>query len=115
MADETKRTGKLTAKQQLFVKEYLVDLIATHAAIRAGYSQRNAKQIGYNLLAKPQVARAVAEAQAKRAEKLDITAERVLRELARIGFADPRKLFTEDGRLKPIGELDDETAASIAS
>lgn len=68
----------LTAKQQQFVKEYLVDLNATQAAIRAGYSQKNADKIGSELLGKTRVAQAVQEAMDKRSEKVEITADYVL-------------------------------------
>lgn len=69
----------LTAKQDLFVKEYLVDLNATQAAIRAGYSEKTAAQIGDENLRKPQIARAVQEAMNKRAERTQVDADYVLR------------------------------------
>ena len=78
----------LTAKQQRFVSEYLIDLNATQAAIRAGYSAKTAEQIGYQLLQKTSVAAEIAKAQAKKAEKLDVTAERIVRELAKLGFSN---------------------------
>ena len=71
----------MTPKQQRFVQEYLIDLNATQAAIRAGYSERTAEQIGHQLLKKTSVAEAVASAQGKVAAKLEITAEKVLRDL----------------------------------
>lgn len=79
---------KLTPKQRLFVLEYLVDLNATQAAIRAGYSQKTAEVLGYQLLKKPLVAAAVEQAMQKREKRIEITADRVLQELARIGFSD---------------------------
>lgn len=82
----------LTPKQQRFVDEYLVDLNATQAAIRSGYSRRSAAEQGHDLLRKPQVAAAVQAGQAARAERTGITADRVLTELARIAFADHRQL-----------------------
>jgi phage terminase small subunit len=78
----------LTAKQARFVAEYLIDLNATQAAIRAGYSARTAAEIGYELLRRPAVAAAIAEAQAARAQRMEITADRVVAELAKIGFAN---------------------------
>jgi phage terminase small subunit len=78
----------LTAKQAAFVQEYLVDLNATQAAIRAGYSAKTAEQQGYQLLQKTSVAEAVKAGMDARAEKTGITAERVLSELALIGFAN---------------------------
>ncbi|CUI41364.1 terminase small subunit [Achromobacter xylosoxidans] len=82
----------LTDKQRRFVDEYLVDLNATQAAIRAGYSQKTARQIGDENLSKPDIAEAVQEAQAARAKRTEITQDMVLRELAKIGFSDIRKI-----------------------
>lgn len=79
----------LTPKQQRFVDEYLVDLNATQAAIRAGYSAKTARQVGAENLSKPAVAFAIQERQQKRAEKVEVTAERVLKELAVLAFLDP--------------------------
>lgn len=81
----------LTPKQALFVQEYLIDLNATQAAIRAGYSARTAKSIGQENLTKPAVAEAIATAQQQRAARTEITQDMVLRELAKIGFSDIRK------------------------
>lgn len=78
----------LTAKQQRFVEEYLVDLNATQAAIRAGYSKRTAGSVGGENLQKPEIQAAISAAQAERSKRTEITADRVLTELARIGFAN---------------------------
>ena len=69
----------LTAKQQLFVDEFLIDLNATQAAIRAGYSEKTAGQIGDENLKKPQIAQIVQEAMDKRAKRTQVTADYVLR------------------------------------
>lgn len=74
----------LTAKQQMFVLEYLVDLNATQAAIRAGYSQKTAEQIGYENLRKPEIAAAIAEAMASRSKKVSVTTEDVLKSIVDI-------------------------------
>lgn len=68
-----------TDKQTAFVREYLVDLNATQAAIRAGYSERTAYSVGQRLLKNVEIQRAVAAAQAKRARRVEIKAEDVLR------------------------------------
>lgn len=68
----------LTPKQSLFVKEYLVDLNATQAAIRAGYSEKTAGVIGLENLGKPLISEAIKEQLDKRMNKVDITAEYVL-------------------------------------
>jgi phage terminase small subunit len=80
----------LSHKQERFVAEYLVDLNASQAAMRAGYSRKRAAQSGYELLRKARVAEAVATAQADLAGKIGVTVERIVTELARIGFADIR-------------------------
>jgi len=68
----------LRPKQEMFVKEYLIDLNATQAAIRAGYSIKTAEVIGYENLNKPHIAAAIQEAMAKRAEKIEISSDYVL-------------------------------------
>ena len=77
-------TRNLTPKQQRFVDEYLIDLNATQAAIRAGYSKNSARQIGQENLSKPVVAAAVAEAKRERSESTKIDAEYVLKRLHQI-------------------------------
>lgn len=81
----------LTAKQERFVSEYLTDLNATQAAIRAGYSEKTAYSIGEENLRKPEIAAAVKNGMDLRAARTEITADRVLQELAKIAFADIRK------------------------
>jgi phage terminase small subunit len=81
--------AKLTDKQQKFVDEYLIDLNATQAAIRSGYSVKNADKIGSELLGKTGVAEAVAKAKAVRSRRTGISADRVVLELARMAFVDP--------------------------
>lgn len=105
----------LNAKQARFVSEYLIDLNATQAAIRSGYSEKTAYSQGQRLLSHVEVAAALAKAQEKRAARTEITADRVLQELAKIGFSDVRKVFTENGGLVNPADLDDETASTVAA
>lgn len=74
----------LTAKQKIFVQEYLVDLNATQAAIRAGYSKRNADKIGPQLLGKISVSAAVQEAMKKRIKRIEINQDYVIGKLYEI-------------------------------
>ena len=74
----------LTAKQQRFIQEYLIDLNATQAAIRAGYSAKTAGQIGDENLKKPQIARAVRAAVDERAIRTALTADKVLADIERV-------------------------------
>lgn len=105
----------MTPKQERFVAEYLVDLNATQAAIRAGYSAKTAKQQGSENLTKPDIAAAVGERRAKQLTQTDLTATRVLQEISRISFADIRRVVDEHGNLRPLHELTDDEAAAIAS
>lgn len=84
------RARQLTQKQRRFVQEYLVDLNATQAAIRAGYSERTAHVQGPRLLGNVRVQVAIQEALKQREKRTEITQDRVLTELAKIGFADMR-------------------------
>ncbi len=70
--------SKLTSKQELFCKEYLIDLNATQAAIRAGYSEKTACAIGTENLRKPNIALFIQEAMTERSESTGITADYVL-------------------------------------
>ena len=78
---------KLTAKQERFCTEYIIDLNATQAAIRAGYSSKTANRIASENLSKPDIQRKIQELQQERAERTEITQDKVLKELAGIGFA----------------------------
>ena len=73
--------ANLTPKQQRFVEEYLIDLNATQAAIRAGYSEKTAKEIGSENLTKPNIAKAITEAQEKLSNKAQVTVEMVVQGL----------------------------------
>ena len=104
----------LNERQKLFVAEYLKDLNATQAAIRAGYSAKTAYAIAEKLLRKAEIKQAIQEAMKARSDRTEITQDRVLQELARLAFFDPRKMFHGDGSPKAIHELDDDTAAAIS-
>lgn len=78
----------LKGKQKRFCEEYIIDLNATQAAIRAGYSEKTAKAIGHENLTKPNVMEYIHKLQNKRSERTEITADMVLKEFAKIGFAN---------------------------
>ena len=94
--------ANLTPKQQRFVEEYLIDLNATQAAIRAGYSENTAKEIGSENLTKPNIAKAIAEAQAKREERTKIDADYVLKRLVEIDQMDVLDIMDENLNMKPL-------------
>ncbi|MFL9943719.1 terminase small subunit [Paraburkholderia graminis] len=104
----------LTDKQRRFVDEYLVDLNATQAAIRAGYSEKTARAIAAENLTKPDIESAISAAMIERQKRTGITADRVLQELARVAFFDIRRLYNADGTMKRPDQLDDEAAAVLS-
>lgn len=106
---------KLTPKQALFCKEYIVDLNATAAAIRAGYSERTAYSIGEENLKKPEIEKEIARLKAERVERVQVNSDEILRELVRLSQSDIRKVFDEDGALRPMSEWPDAIAACVAS
>ncbi|MFF6480096.1 terminase small subunit [Pseudomonas aeruginosa] len=92
----------LTKKQRLFVDEYLIDLNATQAAIRAGYSTRRATEIGYQLLQRPEVAQAIQAAMAERSKRTEVEADYVIRRLREIDEMDVLDILEEDGSFRSI-------------
>jgi phage terminase small subunit len=106
---------ELTPKQKRFVDEYLIDLNATQAAIRAGYKEKTARFIAAENLTKPIIQEVIQKAMNERSKRTEVTQDRTLKELARIGFSDIRKYFDEDGSLKKITDLDDDAAAVVSS
>lgn len=105
----------MSPKERLFYHEYLVDLNATQAAIRAGYSEKSAAVLAARLLRKVHIRDAIELEMQKREKRTDITADKVIKELAKIAFSDPRKLFNSQGKLQPITDLDENTASIISS
>jgi len=107
--------GKLTPKQKRFIEEFLLDLNGTAAYKRAGYNAKGhgAEVNAAKLLSNTEVASAISAAQAKRSRRIEVTADRVIQELAAIAFADPRKLLTPDGGMRPMHELDTDTRAAL--
>ena len=113
------QTRPLTRRQSLFVAEYLVDLNAKQAAIRAGYAEGSAADRGWELLHRcPPVMARLKEAMAERAQRTQIGAERVLKEIARIAFADIRNYLTEGENktlvVRPLMQLSDDDVAALA-
>lgn len=106
----------MNERHKRFVEEYLIDLNATKAAIRAGYSETSAKQIACELMAREDVQDSVADLIAARSERTRVTADKVIRELARIGFSDLRMFCDWGGHhvtLKAAGTLSDDDAACV--
>ena len=121
---------KLTARQARFVDEYLVDFNATQAAVRAGYSEKTAYRAGASNIRKCQIQAEISRRQKDLQRRTEVTQERVVRELARVAFADAashvqvrlREVPCPDGtrarvpvvEVKPTAELTDDQRAAIA-
>ena len=99
--------AKLNDRQQRFVDEYLIDLNATQAAIRAGYSVKTAKDIGCENLAKPNIQEAIAKEMAERSKRIGINQDRVVQELARMAFVKITDIADRNGLIKDSATEDD--------
>jgi phage terminase small subunit len=113
----SKAARRLTPKQAAFVREYLVDLNATQASVRAGYSAKTAEQQGPRLLGNVGVAAAIKVAIDARAQRTEITQDRVLEEIARVAFANIADLFDWDAEratFVPKADLTREQMAVIS-
>lgn len=106
---------KLTAKQQRFCEEYIVDLNGTQAAIRAGYSKKTANEISAQNLAKVSIQSVITDLKKKISEKTGITAERVLREYEKIGFSNIQDYISSDNQIIDISSIDRDKAAVVES
>lgn len=98
---------KLNDKQQRFVEEYLIDLNATQAAERAGYSKKTAYSQGQRLLKNVEIQSAIQEAMNNRSKRTEITADRVLNELAHIAFDDIRNYLSYRTGIAVVGRDDE--------
>ena len=101
--------AKLTEKQRRFVDEYLIDLNATQAAIRAGYSPKTATAIASENLSKPSISAAIACAMAERSKRTGITQDRILEELAKVAFIKLTDIVDDTGKIK-AGATDEDRA-----
>lgn len=111
---KTTKAPCLTPKQKAFIDEYLVDLNATQAAIRAGYASRTANRTGTRLLSNVVIAAKIQAALEARSKRVQVEADDVLRELKRIALSDLRQAFDENGNLKPIHGLPEDIARAIS-
>lgn len=94
--------------------EYLKDLNATQAAIRAGYSRRSARKQGSRLWTNADIQAAVQEKAAKRLTDTNLTVERILEEMRRLAFVDARGFWDKQGNLKEMGDLTAEQGSALA-
>lgn len=104
---------KLTNKQIRFCEEYIIDLNATQAAIRAGYSKKVAGSIGFENLRKPEIESFISSLQKDKSEELNFSFNRVAQEIAKVAFGDVKNYFDDNGRLINVNELEGQVSASI--
>jgi len=107
------KTG-LTDKQIRFCEEYLIDLNATKAAERAGYSMASAYQSGYENMTKPEIQSYIQQLKEERSRRTEITADMVLAEIAKLAFVNMSDFYDELGNLKPVNKLTRDQAAAIS-
>jgi len=106
---------ELNDRQKRFCEEYLIDFNGTQAAIRAGYSVKTANEQSSQLLTKLNIQNYIKTLSEPAEKQLGITRERTMQEIGRIAFSDLRKFFDETGVLKQIIDIDDDSAAALAS
>jgi hypothetical protein len=102
---------ELTPKQQLFCDEYLIDKNASRAALKAGYSRATA--LSGQLMRFPKIKAYLAERTEAIQQKVRVTQEMVIEELAKVAFADAADFFGADGKLKPMNEVSDKAKAGL--
>ena len=109
---------RMSPKQLAFIKEYVVDFNGSAAAERAGYSSKTARIIAAQLLSKINIQQAITELQTERSNRLGVTADRVIEELALVGFSDIGEIMDFSGseiRLLPANRISQKARRSIAS
>lgn len=104
-----------TANQRMFIAEYLIDMNASAAYRRAGYSAKNSDVASNELMKLPHIKAAIDAALAAREKRVGATADEVLRELRRIGHADPVEIVSDTGALRALREIPEDTRRAIAS
>jgi len=109
--------GEMTERHKIFCLEYAKERRADRAAIAAGYTKKNAFRVGFQLLEREDIKKYLAELKEEQFNKMKIDADRVLEEIARIAFADPRKLVQVDARgrvnVTPTDQLTEQEAAAL--
>lgn len=106
---------KFTARQLNFIREYLIDLNAKQAAIRAGYAETHAAIQAHQQLSDPDIRSAIDEHLEARARRTLISADMVLTELYQIATCDISEAFDENGDLKPLGKIPVAVRKAISS
>lgn len=106
---------KREAKEEIFCQAFATCFNGTKSAIRAKYSKRTATSIASKLLTKPHIIERIEILNKRTIDKLELTRDKVTREIAKIGFSNIKDFVDDDGNVKPIGDLADDHAAVISS
>ena len=114
MAKKTKNT-KLTEKEQRFVQFYIISWNGADSVRQAGFKVKGQRQYAQTLLSKPYIAKAILDQKLKHTQKLELTAERIYKEYARIAYFNIRQIYDDKGNLKRIVDMDEDTSAAISS
>ncbi|MFH1640338.1 MAG: terminase small subunit, partial [Candidatus Omnitrophota bacterium] len=114
ISEKPTKKHKITPKRRIFIEEYLKDFNGTDAAIRAGYSPNSAYSQSSDFLKTPEIQEEIEARMQKRLEKIGVTKDRVLTEIAHLAFSDNRRLYRKDGSLLMPTEWGDEIAAAVA-
>ena len=107
--------SNLTPKQNRFCEEYVIDWNGTQAAIRAGYSEKTAQEQSSRLLSNVIIQERISELKAEIRERNKLTADKVIDELAKIGFMEITELFDDNGNIKDPSMLSDKAKAAVSS
>lgn len=105
----------MTEKNFRFCQEYIIDLNATQAATRAGYSEDTAGSIGHELLKKPEIEAEIGRLQEERSKRTQITADRVIVELGKVAFANIQDYLEAGNKFSDAKGMDADKAAAIES
>ena len=105
----------MTPKKKKFAKEYIIDLNATQAAIRSGYSKKTAKSQGQRLLTDDDIHYQLEKEIKKREKRTEITGDMIVKELATVAFVKESDFYHDDGRVKLLSELTDSQKSALAS
>ena len=109
------KSAKINDLEKRFCEEYIIDFNGTRSARDAGYSAKTSHAKAYYLLQKKPVRLYLQKLMDKRAKRTEITQDRVVREYEKLAFFDPRKVFYDNGELKDVQDLDDDTAAAVTN
>lgn len=112
---ETNGRKFLNPKQRRFCEEYLIDLNGQQAATRAGYSEKTARVIASELLTKPNILSYIQGLKDRRSERTEITADMVIKELAKIGFSNIQDFIEAENSIKDISTIETPKAAAVSA